>query len=49
MAEEARKHIEPPKLTTLVITPQEARLKPGEGQFFAVAGEGMGGLSPWTG
>ncbi len=37
-AEEAKKHVEPPKLTTLTITPQDAQVKPGGHITFQVRG-----------
>ncbi len=37
-AEEAKKHIEPPKLTSIVISPQEARIEPGKKQAYVVKG-----------
>jgi|GEM_PF-3286672 len=37
-AEEAKKHIEPPKLTAVTITPQEARVKPGAHVTFQARG-----------
>jgi hypothetical protein len=38
MAEEAKKHIEPPKLTSIVISPQDARIEPGKKQTYVVKG-----------
>jgi hypothetical protein len=37
-AEEAKKHIEPPKLTSIVISPQDARIEPGKKQAYVVKG-----------
>lgn len=37
-AEEARKHIEPPKLTTLEISPRDTLIEPGKKQAFTVRG-----------
>lgn len=37
-AEEAEKHIKPPELTTIVITPSNAQLKPGTKQAFVAKG-----------
>ncbi|MBW1928071.1 MAG: DUF499 domain-containing protein [Deltaproteobacteria bacterium] len=37
-AEEARKHIEPPKLTTIVISPENVRIEPGKKQTFVAKG-----------
>ncbi|MBN1890000.1 MAG: ATP-binding protein [Thermoflexales bacterium] len=37
-AEEAKKHIEPPRLAALVLSPQQARIEPGKKQTFAVQG-----------
>jgi hypothetical protein len=37
-AEEAKKHIEPPKLTSIVISPQDARIDPGKKQTYVVKG-----------
>jgi len=37
-AEEAKKHIEPPKLTSIVISPQDARIELGKKQAYVVKG-----------
>ncbi len=37
-AEEAKKHIEPPKLTTIVISPENVRIEPGKKQTFVAKG-----------
>ena len=37
-AEEAKKHVEPPKLTAVAISPQDARLKPGSHTVFQARG-----------
>ena len=37
-AEEARKLIEPPKLTTLVVSPQQVRIQPGKKQTYLIKG-----------
>jgi hypothetical protein len=37
-AEEAKKHIEPPKLTSIVISPQDARIELGKKQAYVVTG-----------
>jgi hypothetical protein len=37
-ADEARKHIEPPRLTTLLVSPENARVEPGKKQTFVVKG-----------
>ncbi len=37
-AEEARRHIEPPRLTSLVTSPQQVRIEPGKRQAFIVKG-----------
>ena len=37
-AEEAKKHIEPPKLTSLFISPQDARIEPGKKQAYVIKG-----------
>jgi hypothetical protein len=37
-AEEAKKHIEPPKLTSIVISPQDARIEPGKKQAYVAKG-----------
>jgi len=37
-AEEAKKHIEPPKLTSIVISPEDAGIEPGKKQAYVVKG-----------
>ena len=37
-AEEAKRHIEPPKLTSIVISPQDVRIEPGKKQTFLAKG-----------
>ncbi len=37
-AEEAKKHIEPPKLTSIVISPQDVRIEPGKKHTFLAKG-----------
>ena len=48
-AEEAKKHVEPPRLTTLAVAPAQAAVEPGKKQTFAVKGLDQHGREIATG
>jgi len=48
-AEQAKKHIEPPKLTTLAVSPDNVRIEPGKKQTFTVTGMDQHGNDIETG